>query len=105
MFTMLLNSFYQMAQVILYAFINEAKEHALWQETSTIYHYTSLYITVYHHINSIFIVYVYIHTIYIHTHIHYIYLYVCKGLLHLHHNPWEDKDVTASHHLQSRHWH
>lgn len=40
---MLLNSFYQMTQVILYAFINEAEQHAVWQDTGTMYHCISLY--------------------------------------------------------------
>lgn len=98
MFTMLLNNFYQMAQVILYAFINEAKQHAVWQETSTIHHY----------INSIFNVWVCIHHIYVHIHTHSIYLHVYKGPLQLltlphNHMATQDKDVTASHHPQSKH--
>lgn len=92
---MLLNNIYQMAQVILYAFINEAKQHAVWQETSTVHHY----------INSIFNVWVRIHYIYIHTHPHSIYLHVYIQLLTLPHNHMatQDKDITASHHLQSKH--
>lgn len=40
---MFLNSFYQMTQVILYVFINKAEQHAVWQDTSTMYHCISLY--------------------------------------------------------------
>lgn len=50
---MLLNSFYQMTQVIVYVFINEAEQHAVWQDTGTMYHCISLCITIYHYINSI----------------------------------------------------
>lgn len=86
MFTMLLNNFYQMAQVILYAFINEAKQHAVWQETSTIHHY----------INSIFNVWVCIHHIYVHIHTHSTYMYIKDPYNYLHFpiTTWQRKTKT-----------
>lgn len=41
---MLLNSFCQMAQFIVYAFINEAKQRAVWPKKNAIYGCISLYI-------------------------------------------------------------
>lgn len=48
---MLLNSFCQMAQVIVYVFITEAKQCAARQNNQC---YLSLYISIYHYINNVF---------------------------------------------------
>lgn len=113
-----------MAPVIVYTLITEAKQDAVWQKKQC---YFSLYISIYHYINSIFNVWVHIHLytlytyiypipisiyymyIYTHTYIHRhcIYLYVYRGLLHLPHNhvAMQDKDVTTPHNVQGKHWH
>lgn len=65
---MLLNSFYQMAPVIFYTFITEAKQDAVWQKNSAIYPCISLHIT----ILTVFLMcgytHIYIHYKHIYTH-------------------------------------
>lgn len=68
-----------MAPVIVYTLITEAKQDAVWQKNQC---YFSLYIFIYHYINSIFNVWVYIHLytlytyIYPHTHFYILYVYI-----------------------------